>query len=70
MKVIIFVVFLADGAEGVFGVGPGKDLNEEVVTSWLCFSRESLICFWWSISSCCSFLRRTLRSTPRMKAEV
>lgn len=46
VQIVIFIVLLTDGAERVFGVGPRKDLNADMSTSWLCFSRESRICFW------------------------
>ena len=45
MIIVIFVMFLADGAPGVLGVGPGENLLQRGCTSWFCFSRESLICF-------------------------
>lgn len=46
VKIVIFIVFLTDGAEGVLRVRPRKHLCDETNTSWLCFSRESRICFW------------------------
>jgi hypothetical protein len=46
VEVIVLVVFLADRTERVLGVGPGEHLSGAGGTSWLCFSRESLICFW------------------------
>ena len=45
MTVVVFEVLFADRAERMFGIGPGKNLNRCISTSWLCFSRESLICF-------------------------
>ena len=33
MKIIVFIVFFADGAESMLGVGAGEDLNEGEYTS-------------------------------------